>query len=345
MNLFQTSLNEKIQLEHHALVWVKSGTGILEVDCKTYTRYRDRLIFLAPGQIMHFLAKDFQLAIFQFPNSLVSKSKEYRVLFNHLLSLGYVRFTEERPTLLCALEQEDLRKLLDISTDQWHWQNPFKSSREEYDHLFDIKETIDAHLRERLTVEDLIRYHSGHPDFSKRLVKERLGLSIKRWIQRKKIEEAKKEIAFSKKPLKGVAYDLGFKDPAYFSRFFSENTRYTPSEFRLTYQNEGTDIFFQDLINLIQEYHRTQHTTQFYADRLYLSVKALSRKVKKRLNTTVGQLIRTEIIQDAKQLLPELSVRETAFELGFSEAHHFSTFFKKYVGVTPSQYKGKKYKS
>ena len=77
---------------------------------------------------------------------------------------------------------------------------------------------------------------------------------------------------------------------------------------------------------------------------MHLSIKSLSKKVKDKLNTTLGQLIRQEIISTAKDLLlQDVHVNEVAYHLGFTEANHFSTFFKHYTGLTPSEYKNKKY--
>ena len=59
-----------------------------------------------------------------------------------------------------------------------------------------------------------------------------------------------------------------------------------------------------------------------------MSVQTLSKKVKDKLNVSLGQLIRYEVLNAAKQMLKHegLTVKETAFQLGYEEANHFSTF-------------------
>jgi AraC family transcriptional activator of pobA len=46
------------------------------------------------------------------------------------------------------------------------------------------------------------------------------------------IREAKRQLAFTIRPVAQIAYDLGFGDSAYFSRFFRARVGVTPSEFR-----------------------------------------------------------------------------------------------------------------
>ncbi|MEI9955615.1 MAG: AraC family transcriptional regulator [Ferruginibacter sp.] len=44
--------------------------------------------------------------------------------------------------------------------------------------------------------------------------------------------EAKRELSFSKKTIKEIAFDLGFDDPLYFSKFFKKHTSLPPQDFR-----------------------------------------------------------------------------------------------------------------
>lgn len=64
------------------------------------------------------------------------------------------------------------------------------------------------------------------------------------------------------------------------------------------------------------------------------------------MNTSLGQLIRLELINTAKlMLLDDESITSIAHRLSFEEANHFSNFFKHYTGVTPTDFKTKKYNS
>ena len=345
LKFFQPKVNEFTTFSNYVLLWVKSGQGLIEVDFKIYSDFENKFIFLSPHQNIKFLFGNFEIALLQFPNHLALKSQDYRVLFKHLISLGYVEFRGQEEQVFTSLFNKNAVKILETSTNQWFWQNPFNASKAEYTTLFDLKDTIDAHFNENWSINQFIStIHNEHNGLRK-LVKNRLGLTIKNLAQKKLLIESQKEIALTNKPIKEVAYDMGFKDPAYFTRFFKQQTHLTPWTFRKNFGDPRTDTFIQDLMALIYEHHKSNHTTAFYADKMYMSIKTISRKVKDKLNITVGDLVRTEIINSAKKSLPNLSIKETAFELGFEEANHFSAFFKKYTGVTPSQFQSKKYNS
>ncbi|MEI9934899.1 MAG: AraC family transcriptional regulator [Ferruginibacter sp.] len=49
------------------------------------------------------------------------------------------------------------------------------------------------------------------------------------------ILEAKRELSFSKRTIKEIAFDLGFEDQLYFSKFFKKHTSSTPLDFRKSF--------------------------------------------------------------------------------------------------------------
>jgi len=62
--------------------------------------------------------------------------------------------------------------------------------------------------------------------------KKGTGKTVKQHLQEKLILEIKKEIRLKQKNLKEIAFDLGFNEAAYFTRFFKKHTSMTPKEFR-----------------------------------------------------------------------------------------------------------------
>jgi AraC-like DNA-binding protein len=64
------------------------------------------------------------------------------------------------------------------------------------------------------------------------LVKRETGQSAKQFIQLKLIEAAKDKILGTDKTVNEIAYELGFKYPQHFSRFFKEQVGHPPNEYR-----------------------------------------------------------------------------------------------------------------
>jgi AraC family 4-hydroxyphenylacetate 3-monooxygenase operon regulatory protein len=58
-------------------------------------------------------------------------------------------------------------------------------------------------------------------------------LPSKRLIFDRLMQEAKRLLLFTGSSVNEICYQLGFKDPAYFSRFFTRNAGLTPGEYRL----------------------------------------------------------------------------------------------------------------
>lgn len=93
---------------------------------------------------------------------------------------------------------------------------------------------------------DLIEQHyttNKHCDFysqalsitNKRIneiVKADKGKTVTQLIHDRIILEANRELIFSTKTIKTIAFELGFEDPAYFSRFYRGQMNESPAEFR-----------------------------------------------------------------------------------------------------------------
>ena len=65
-------------------------------------------------------------------------------------------------------------------------------------------------------------------DRTKRVV----GKTAKQVIEDRVTLEAKRALRFTSRPVKEIAYDLGFDDPSYFSKVFKRVTGHTPQEFQ-----------------------------------------------------------------------------------------------------------------
>ncbi|WP_190810239.1 AraC family transcriptional regulator [Flagellimonas sp. S3867] len=342
-------INKVYFINKYTLFHIISGSGTIQVDFKNYNDWHDKAIYLEKGQYIKFFSDDFVVRKIEFPNKSIFEKKEVRVLFKHLISLGYINFNECEECkryLSNTVFSENTSEIIDISSKQWYWQNPFKASKQEYQIIFDVKDIIDENYYGNFTNNDLTKIMTEKGYDAQSLIKDKIGLSVKTLISNKRLMEGKKKIVFTDKSIQEVSYETGYNDPAYFNRVFKNTTGMTPFQFRNDFDYENRDTFAQNLIELLKTYHTEQRSLGFYADRMNLSVKALSKKTRTKMNASLGQLIRNELISTSKKLLnQDAPIKEVAFALGFEEANHFSNFFKNYTGSTPTDYRTKKYNS
>ncbi|GAO45465.1 helix-turn-helix domain-containing protein [Flavihumibacter petaseus] len=92
---------------------------------------------------------------------------------------------------------------------------------------------------------------------------------------------------------------------------------------------------------LIDEHFKEQKFVNFYAGKLHVTPNYLNILCKKNLKISATQLIQQRVCTEAKRLLQStsLTVKEIAFELGFSDQAYFSRFFKEQTGSTPSGFR------
>lgn len=101
------------------------------------------------------------------------------------------------------------------------------------------------------------------------------------------------------------------------------------------------DVILRSFLKLVWKYYTTEHNVDFYAERLCLSSKHLSRVVRNLLGKTPYAVIRDELLQRATYLLAETqtSVQDVSRELHFAETAAFCKFFKKHTGLPPTAYR------
>lgn len=346
---FSPEINKVYFIESHTLIHILSGKGSIQVDFKNYFDWQEKAIFLEKGQYIKFLSDDFTVRRIEFANDSKFYDKEIRVLFKHLISLGYIDLLECKDCNTFLSESaltDNSADIIDISSKQWYWQNPFQANKQEYQVIFDTKEIIDKKYSNNLTSDDLANLINDRGYNAQALIKDKIGLSVKNMMSNKRLKESLKEVAFTNKNIQEISYGLGFKDDAYFNRVFKNSTGQTPGQFRENFDFENRDLFSQDIVELLQKYHTKERSLEFYANKMNLSIKSLSNKVQAKMNTSLGQLIRLELINTAKLMIIEgESISSISRRLAFEEPNHFSRFFKHYSGTTPTDFKLKKYNS
>ena len=98
---------------------------------------------------------------------------------------------------------------------------------------------------------------------------------------------------------------------------------------------------FNQFMMLVTKYYHTEKEVGFYADKLCITPKYLSRLVKEVSGKSAPQWINSFITLEAKNLLKysEMSGKEIAARLNFAGVPSFYKFFKAQTGMTPGEYK------
>lgn len=91
----------------------------------------------------------------------------------------------------------------------------------------------------------------------------------------------------------------------------------------------------------IDECFRERHEVSAYAAMLNLSAGHLSEVVKTQSGRPAIKHIHERLVLEARRLLfhTGTSLKEIAFDLGFSDASYFNRFFKRETGATPADYR------
>lgn len=110
--------------------------------------------------------------------------------------------------------------------------SPDDGSRLSAEELAILQTHVDAHLDERLSVEDLARVLKlGYAGFARRL-KATVGLNPMQYLIQRRVECCKRLLANPQLTLAEIAYRAGFSNQAHFSTTFRAHLGATPSEYR-----------------------------------------------------------------------------------------------------------------
>lgn len=100
-------------------------------------------------------------------------------------------------------------------------------------------------------------------------------------------------------------------------------------------------VIYENFLKLVTEYHTQYRNVGFYADKLSLTPKYLSKLVKNESGRSAPEWIDAYVILEAKNLLKHsnIAIKEIVYKLNFPNQSVFYKFFKIRTGMTPSEYR------
>jgi AraC-like DNA-binding protein len=101
------------------------------------------------------------------------------------------------------------------------------------------------------------------------------------------------------------------------------------------------DILITELMKLIDLNFINEKEVSFYAGKLGVTNKKLTRLCIKKTGKTIKQYILGRLVLEIKKEIfkSEKSLKEIAFDLNFSEPAYFTRFFKKHTSMTPEEFR------
>ena len=98
---------------------------------------------------------------------------------------------------------------------------------------YSIREVVDAHLYDDISVTELALLSNHSLSSFKRKFKEIYKESTASYLKKKKLEKAADLLLGSSKNVSKICYDSGFNDLAHFSRSFKNKYGISPTEYRM----------------------------------------------------------------------------------------------------------------
>ena len=97
-------------------------------------------------------------------------------------------------------------------------------------------------------------------------------------------------------------------------------------------------------MELVQEHYREERLIGFYADKLCITPKYLSKLIKEHTGRSAGEWIDNHVILEARAMLQssDMTIQQIAASLNFPNQSFFGKYFKRATGLSPKQYRSSK---
>lgn len=98
--------------------------------------------------------------------------------------------------------------------------------------LSHASEYIRQNASNKISVSQLAEFCHCSESYLSRIFKRRTGVNINMYINKVRVEQAKNNLIYTHDSIAEIALSVGFSDPNYFSRVFTQIIGISPSEFR-----------------------------------------------------------------------------------------------------------------
>jgi len=245
--------------DHYQVIWFTRAAGQHVVDFVSYELEDNLLCLLEPGQVHQLLDYGKEGHVITFTEQFYFSNRQERETlydFTHLFDAasGYapIRISERAAPALQGLAELMYREKNVTGTNRSiikHYLNAFllHTEREKKrnaakaiaplrgdERVIQLRQLLEKHFRVQHHAAFYATAFALTPKRLNEITREKTGKTVTELLHDRLVLEAKRKLSFSHKSVKEISYELGFEDPAYFSRFFKNHTGVGPQEFRGT---------------------------------------------------------------------------------------------------------------
>jgi len=133
------------------------------------------------------------------------------------------------------------------------------------------------------------------------------------------------------------------KDPTKSKRYLFERELHTPTEAKISPADQSEEII-QRAINYISAHINEKISESHLANLCSMSPYRFSRLFKEYCSCTFQEYLVQQRIDEAVRLLanPDTPISDIAFTVGFNDASYFTRAFRRYVGMSPTEFRAHK---
>ena len=154
------------------------------------------------------------------------ESDTFSSLWSSLFSLSTVQ--DYMRDMRINAELGNLLTLLMV--ESWHPEDALSASKKAS--VGDVKEYLDTHYTEHITLNDLATHFYINKYYLTRVFKEQFGMSITAYLHSVRITHAKQLLRFTDKTVEEIGLECGIGQLNYFGRVFKEVEGVPPSVYR-----------------------------------------------------------------------------------------------------------------
>jgi YesN/AraC family two-component response regulator len=241
--------------DHFMFIIQQKGSFLLELDFSEERLSGSSLCYIAPGQVHRYIRQKNCKGWFVFMETAFI-SNTYLEIFNTYLSTHQVVPIQKDHALFSFIPLFESMLSDQSSPFQKQITQSFADGLtgmvaralvqskgsgsliggQKYQTLIRFKQMLQARYKE----EKQVQYYAAQlhitPLYLNEIAKEITGFPASYWIRQEIMLEAKRLLYYTNLDVKQIAYELGYEDHAYFSRFFKKNAGLTAGEFRNTKQ-------------------------------------------------------------------------------------------------------------